>query len=144
MKRIRRFTLVTLAVLVICGGASPAWAGEDPSVQQIKDSFNHYIDAWTRCDLPKLSEVYATDEELVVYWPDPNRPFLLQGWTAVRKGLEEIFEALGKIELEFTLQQINVYGDIAVLTSNWKWLTPSGPIDPSISTGRLTLVFQRR
>jgi uncharacterized protein (TIGR02246 family) len=144
MKNAGRLSKVTLIVLAVLWNAIPGRAEPSESIQQVKESFARYVEAWTHSDLAKLSEVYATDEELVVYWPDPFRPFLVKGWSEVRKGLEHIFANMGQIDLEFTLQQINVYGDIAVLTSNWKWLTPFGVINENNATGRCTLVFQRR
>ncbi len=144
MKTSRHFTLILFTLFLICRGVAPAMAANDASLQQVQQTFNVYVDAWKRCDLERLSEVYATDKDLVVYWPDPYRPFLLKGWTEIRTELQKIFKEMGSIDLEFTVQNVNFYGDVAILTANWKWLTPFGVIDQDNATGRCTLVFQRR
>ena len=135
---------LTLALWMVCYDVSPSWAKDSRSIQQVKETFQRYVDGWIATDLAKLSTVYATDEELVAYWPDPYRPFLVKGWSEVRRGLEHIFANMKRIDLEFTVQNINLYGDIAILTANWKWLAPYGVVDSANATGRCTLVFQRR
>jgi len=141
MTRRQHFTIIVLIGLLTGFVSSPVQAGRDQSIQEVQGTFDRYVEAWRQGDLKTLTDIYATDAKLGVYWPDPTRPSLIEGWDEVREHLATIFALTGGLDLEFTDQRIQRYGNIAILTSNWKWLVPT---QPALATGRATFVFQRR
>jgi len=112
---------------------------ENNAVKEIGKTFDDYVRGWNTGNFRLLAGIYANDETLSVFWPDPARPELLVGWTRISSNLQEIFERVHGLDLEFNERKIQVYGDTAVLTSAWVWHHPA---DPAFGTGRVTFVFR--
>lgn len=157
MREMRSFTVAFLILLATCSIPSTAWAGpggsrrtrpnRDQSIEQVNEAFSRYVDGWTRGDLRVLDGVYATDDRLVLFWPDIKYPWRIKGYTAARKRLDEIFKnmsLMGGLKLDFYEREIELYGHIAIFTSHWKWLNVPEEVKDLFSGGRVTLVFEHR
>jgi ketosteroid isomerase-like protein len=138
MKRRIVFATVFAALL----GAVPGSGAtvDNPEAKAVNAVFDRYVVGWQKGDIDLLSSVYAHDARLTAYWPDPTRPLRLEGWTSVQKNLKEVFDLIGHMALDFDQRQIDVYGDVAVMTTRWTWRQPSGPF---FEHGRTTYVFRK-
>jgi hypothetical protein len=137
------FALFICALTLVATGFA---RHEDETKQQINKTFDEYVTGWRTSNVEILSKIYANDAKVSAYWPDPSRPALLVGWPKISKNLQDVFERLHEVspygmDLDFNDRIIDIYGDTAVLTSNWVWHHPA---DPAFGTGRGTFIFQRR
>lgn len=124
---------------------------QDGAVKEVQDTFDRYIDAWKRGDMKAWSSVYVNDDTLTAYWPDPTRTYPIKGWQNVSKGLAEVADAIGGMNLTYTDRDVQVIGDMAVLTAKWTWndiTTLKTPISPkaqdALLSGQGTFIFVRR
>jgi ketosteroid isomerase-like protein len=123
------------------GAGKPADSGDPAAVRLVRHAFDDYVRGWRSGDVPLLATIYAEDAQLSAYWPDPSRASRIRGWSQIKTDLEDIFGRIKGMDLEFNEREVNVYGDVAVLTSHWVWNTPA---DPMFATGRASFVFHRR
>jgi hypothetical protein len=131
-------TTVFIAVLGVAHGET---ANEKSSeAKAVNAAFDRYVLGWKTGDIDLLGTVYAHDARLTAYWPDPVRPSRLESWRTVRENLKEVFDLIRRMDLEFNERQIDVYGNVAVLTSHWTWNQPSGPF---FKRGRATFIFKK-
>jgi ketosteroid isomerase-like protein len=122
------------------GAHGESLAARDAEAKAINATFDRYVLGWQTGDIGLLATIYAHDARLTVYWPDPARPSRLESWPTVRENLKEVFDLIKHMDLEFDQRQIDVYGGVAVLTSQWTWRDPSGPF---FEHGRATFVFKK-
>ena len=132
------FATVFVALL----GGTPARTASvtNPEARAVNAAFDRYILGWQKGDIDLLSSAYAHDARLTAYWPDPTRPLRLESWTTVRQNLKEVFDLIHRMDLDFDQRQIDIYGEVAVLTSHWTWHNPSGPF---FEHGRATFIFRK-
>ena len=138
MTRRIAFAPVIAALLVIVPGQT---AGvESPEVKAVNTAFDRYVLAWQKGDIEMLSTAYAHEARLTAYWPDPIHPLRLEGWATIRKDLAEVFDLIKGMDLDFDQREIDVYGDVAVLTARWTWRRPSNPF---FEHGRGTFIYKK-
>lgn len=102
-------------------------ASANNAVHQVNAVFDRYIDGWKRGDLDALAKVYATDARVTGIWPDPTLSYPVQGWSGVRDELVKVTEFSEKVlgggmEMGYSPRHIEIYGNAAILTTNWTWL----------------------
>jgi ketosteroid isomerase-like protein len=135
-----RIAIATVSIALLSIVYGETGSPKSPEAKAINATFDRYVRGWNTGDIDLLGTVYAQDARLTAYWPDPTRPSRLESWRTVRENLKEVFDLIRRMELDFNERQIDVYGDIAVLTSHWKWNRPSGPF---FERGRATYVFKK-
>jgi hypothetical protein len=135
-----RIALTTVSIAVLCVAQGGTGSQMSSEAKAVNATFDRYVQGWKTGDIDLLGTVYAQDARLTAYWPDPTRPSRLQSWRTVRDNLKEVFDLIRRMDLDFNERQIDVYGNIAVLTSHWTWNRPSGPF---FERGRATYVFKK-
>jgi ketosteroid isomerase-like protein len=137
---------MTIALLCVAAAQTCAIAGAKGSIstkeatRDVEQVFDRYVQGWNQGSVEILSAIYANDARLTVYWPDPSNPSV-QGWDTVKKDLADVFKRIHGMALDFVERKVEIYGDVAVLTSNWTWKEPAAPM---FEHGRASFVFQRR
>ena len=152
MTRVRIVRSAVLVLLAISSAPGPVLTKPRPSnqsrsIMEVKQAFDRYVDGWTRGDLSVLDTVYATDDRLVLFWPDIRYPWRIKGYTAARKRLDEIFKTMslmGGLKLDFYEREIEFFGNLAIFTAHWKWLNVPAEVKELFSGGRVTLIFEHR
>ncbi len=115
--------------------------GSDPQAAAVNAAFDKYVHGWQTGDVELLSRVYAHDARLTAYWPDPTRPARIESWPTVRANLKEVFDLIHHMNLEFDEREIDVYTEVAILTTHWTWHQPSGTF---FEHGRATFIFKKQ
>jgi ketosteroid isomerase-like protein len=135
-----RIALSIISVALLCGAQAGTANNTDHESKAVNAAFDQYVRGWQTGDINLLGSIYAHDARLTAYWPDPTRPARLESWTTVRSNLKEVFDLINHMNLEFNDRQIDVYGPVAVLTSNWIWHQSSGLF---FDHGRSTFIFKK-
>jgi uncharacterized protein (TIGR02246 family) len=132
--------------------SAPLWAGfwalntrnakasANNSSREVERTFDRYVRGWNEGSIEILADIYAHDARLTAYWPDPSTP-TVQGWDAIQSSLADVFKRIHGMALDFKERQVEVYGDVALLTSTWTWREAEAPM---FEHGRASFVFQRR
>jgi ketosteroid isomerase-like protein len=136
----KRIAFATVFVALLGATAARTASATNPETKAVNAAFDRYILGWQKGDIDLLASVYAHDVRLTAYWPDPTRPLRLESWTTVRQNLKEVFDLIHRMDLDFDQRQIDIYGEVAVLTSHWTWHQPSGPF---FEHGRATFIFKK-
>jgi ketosteroid isomerase-like protein len=136
-----RIAFATILVAVFGGVQGRAAGAESPESKAVNAAFDRYIEGWQKGNIDILSGAYAHDARLTAYWPDPTRPLRLESWDTVRQNLKEVFDLIHKMELDFDQRQIDVYGNIAVVSSHWTW--HHNAAGPFFEHGRATFIFRK-
>ena len=105
-------------------GSVVAGSSQEKAVREVQAVFDQYIDGWKRADVDALSKVYAADARVTGIWPDPTLTYPVQGWPEVRKELERVFDFTKGMGMAYSPRHVEIYGDVAILTSNWEWTDP--------------------
>ena len=136
----KRIAVATVFVAFLCATPGRSADATSPETKAVNAAFDRYILGWQKGDIDMLSSAYAHDARLTAYWPDPTRPLRLESWTTVKENLKEVFDLIHKMDLDFDQRQIDVYGDVAVVSSHWVWHHASGPF---FEHGRATFIFKK-
>ncbi len=135
-----KMALATVVITVLSVAQSGTGSQKNSDAKAVNTAFDRYVLGWKTGDIDLLATVYAHDARLTAYWPDPVRPSRLESWRTVRENLKEVLDLIRRMDLEFNERQIDVYGNVAVLTSHWTWHRPSGPF---FERGRATFIFKK-
>jgi len=136
-------------------------APTEKAIREVQATFDRYIDGWKRADIEALSHVYATDARVTGIWPDPTLTYPVQGWTEVRRELQRVFDYGKGFNMSYTPRHVEIYGDIAIISTNWDWVdgdhaAPGSPEaklaeerrlemkQEGFGGGQATFVFQHR
>lgn len=141
-------TAMTRRLLLLAPVSAPAYlmashkgAGSvEVARREVEQTFDRYVQGWNQGSVEILSGIYAHDATLSAYWPDPSTP-TVEGWDTVKRDLEDIFRRIHGMALDFTERKVEVYGDVAVLTTIWTWKEAPSPM---FEHGRASFIFQRR
>jgi ketosteroid isomerase-like protein len=146
--------LAAAACWILPASASPAKTKLDrneDAAQQVQAAFDRYIEAWRTGNMDAFAAAYTNDDRLTAYWPDHTRSYPIKGWENVRKALVEIVGLIGGMDLVYTEREVEMYGNIAILTANWKWVAIENLREPmgdkakqAYAKGRGTFVFERQ
>jgi ketosteroid isomerase-like protein len=135
-----RIVFATVFLALLAGVQGGTVGDKDTDSKAVNATFDRYVLGWQKGDLNLLGGIYANEARLTAYWPDPTRPSRLESWAIVRENLKDIFDRVHGMDLEFNERQIDIYGNCAVLTSQWTWRHPA---DPIFEHGRATFVFKK-
>lgn len=103
--------------------------GNDP-VRQVQAVFDLYIQGWKRGDVDALSHIYANNTRVTGIWPDPTQSYPVQGWPAVRAELVKVMEFTKGMDMHYSPRHVELYGDVAIISTNWEWRDIEHPSDP--------------
>ena len=144
--------LILVVVLVGLLGSGPQHASA-PGIdlmqtatsdsQQVSETFSRYIQAYEKKDMETLRKIFANDEKLQAFWPDPSNPFRIEGWKEVQRGLEGYLPAISSMTVNIRQPIVQVYGPLAIVSCHWSF---SGAVGgkPQVGSGRGSYVFERR
>jgi uncharacterized protein (TIGR02246 family) len=147
IKRVMRAAVILLALCLALPGQTPPAAKD--AVAEVQAAFDRYVDAWKRGDMEAFAAAYADDPRLTAYWPDPTRVYPITGWENVRKALAEVKQLIGGMDLEYADRNVQVFGDVAVLTANWTWVgigktNLTDQARSALLKGHVSFIFERR
>jgi ketosteroid isomerase-like protein len=113
---------------------------DSPSVSE---TFSRYIQAYEKKDMATLSAIFANDETLQAFWPDPSNPFRIEGWNEVRRGLDGYLPSISSMTVNIRQPIVQVYGPVAIVSCHWSF---SGLVagKPQVGSGRGSYVFEKR
>jgi len=137
-RRLMLSALLCAAVYAI--GSHHGTAAVTYQRREVEQTFDRYVQGWNQGSVEILADIYAHDAKIIAYWPDPSNPSV-QGWDAIKKSLEDVFTRIHGMALDFKERQVEVYGDVALLTSTWTWKEAEAPM---FEHGRASFMFQRR
>jgi ketosteroid isomerase-like protein len=111
--------------------------------QQVSETFSRYMQAYEKKDMETLRKIFANDEKLQAFWPDPSNPFRIEGWKEVQRGLEEYLPAISSMTVNIRQPIVQVYGPLAIVSCHWSF---SGAVGgkPQVGSGRGSYVFEKR
>jgi ketosteroid isomerase-like protein len=115
----------------------------DSDAEQVSETFSRYIQAYEKKDLETLGKIFANDDKLQAFWPDPTNPFRIEGWKEVRRGLAGYLPAISSMTVNIRQPVVQVYGPLAILSCHWSFAAAVGG-KPQIGSGRGTYVFEKR
>ena len=111
--------------------------------EQVSETFSRYIGAYEKKDLETLGKIFANDDKLQAFWPDPTNPFRIEGWKEVRRGLEGYLPAITSMKVNIRQPIVQVYGPLAIISCHWSFAGAVGG-KPQVGSGRGTYVFEKR
>ena len=111
--------------------------------EQVSEAFFRYIHAYEKKDLATLTKSFANDDKLQAFWPDPGKPFRIEGWSEMRKGLEGYVSSISNMNINIRQPIVQVYGSLAIVSCHWSF---SGVVGnkPQVGSGRGSYVFEKR
>ena len=136
----KRIVLAAAFVALLVTVPGRAAGVENPETKAVNAAFDRYVLGWQKGDIEMLSKSYSHDARMTAYWPDPVHPLRIESWDTLRKYLVEVFDLIKGMDLDFDRREIDVYGDVAVLTTRWTWRRPSNPF---FEHGRGTFIFKK-
>ena len=115
--------------------AAAAVRTTDEQIKEVNATFDRYIDGWKRGDVDALGQIYANDGRVTAVWPDPTLAYPVQGWKSVHDELVQITDFAKEeygagMDMSYSPRHIELYGDVAIMTTNWKWLNLEGAEKP--------------
>jgi ketosteroid isomerase-like protein len=159
MKTTRRNAFVSALFATLCWTTPAVAAGPaktkvdrpEHAAQQVQAAFDKYIEAWRSGNMDAFAASYTNDDRLTAYWPDHTRTYPIKGWNNVRTALQEIVNLIGGMDLIYNNREVEVYGNIAILTADWRWVGIGSLREPMsdkaqkvYAKGRGTFVFERQ
>jgi len=143
--------LLVALVVVIGSDARPRVAAHaggpnqlaGSEAEEVRETFSRYIQAYEKKDLETLSKIFANDDKLQAFWPDPTNPFRIEGWPEVRRGLAGYLPAITSMTVNIRQPSVQLFGPVAIVSCHWSFAAAMGG-KPQIGSGRGTYVFEKR
>ena len=152
MKKPALFLVASPILLLACSRVGPdRGAGHESSATSIASDqrsaeavLDQYLQAFRTRDQQGVAQVYAHDDDLVVFGSNPaDRRF---GWNATREYIRKYFAAVDAIDVTLKERQIKVHrsGKTAWFSQVLDWKETAGKETAAITGLRISGVLEKR
>ena len=117
-------------------------ADDAASVEQVRECFDKFNEAWKARDLAFVRSYYAHDPDMLLFFERRQ----LRGWDKVETLYENMFaHALaGSVKSTYSNVDAMANGDFAYVAANFHLQVTNPEGEESTDEGRVTVVFERR
>jgi len=143
MKKQALFLVATPVLLLACSRVGPERdvRNETAAVTSVLDQ---YLQAFRASDQQGVAQVYAHDDDLVVFGSNPaDRRF---GWNATRTYIEKYFAGVDAIEITLKERQVRIHrsGETAWFSQVLDWKEKAGNETAAMNGLRISGVLEKR
>ncbi len=116
--------------------------GDAASVEQVRDCFYKFQEAWKARDMTFIRSFYAHDPDMLLFFERRQ----LRGWDKVETLYENMFaHALaGSVKSNYSNVDVMASGDMAYVAANFHLQVTNPEGEELTDEGRVTVIFERR